>query len=214
MAQLGGDKAGLESIEAAVITFDLVVILLGLTVVAKYAHGLSHGLVVSGYGTCFSARAKILSRIKAECGCVAHASRFFPRVCGLGKVLSPMRLASILDNDEIIFASESKNWIHISGLAINMNRNDGGYGRLQLPMDEPAGFRVRGALMLEVLFQLARIQTIGAFVDVDKIGAPTGLAYRLCGCDKGVRNGDENVARFYARRGQCESHRIGSASDH
>src|SRR6267154_5616687 len=206
MAKFGGEKAGLQSIEAAVVAFDLVVILLGLAVIAKNAHGLSHGLVVSGYGTCFSARPKILSRIKAERSCVAHTSRFFPRVCGLGKVLSPMRLASILDNDEIIFASESKNWIHISGLAINMNRNDSGYGRLQLPMDEPAGFRVRGALMLEVLFQLARIQTIGAFVDVDKIGAPTGLADRLSRRDKSVRNGDDNVAGFYARGGQCESH--------
>src|SRR5713226_4081109 len=143
MAKFGGEKTGLQGIEAAVVAFDLVIILLGLAVIAKNAHGLSHGLVVSGYGTSFSARAKILSGIKAERGSVAHTSRFFPCVCRLGEVLSAVRLASIFDNNEFVFASESKYRIHISGLAIDMDRNDGGHGRLQLAVNERAGFRVQ-----------------------------------------------------------------------
>src|SRR6266849_1653644 len=67
--------------------------------------------------------------------------------------------------------------------------------------------------MLEILFKLARIHTIRALVDVDKIGAPTGLADRLGGRDKGVRNRDDNVAWLYAGGGQRESNGIRPAGD-
>src|SRR5258707_5494386 len=119
-----------------------------------------------------------------------------------------MCLASILDNNEVVFASESKYWIHVSGLAVDMDRNDGGHGRLQVPVDEPAGFRVCGTLTLKVLLKFARIHAIRTFIDVDKIGPTTGLADRLAGRDKGVgcRNDDANW--LYASGGQREGDRI------
>src|SRR6267142_3789787 len=160
MAKFGGEKTGLQGIEAAVVAFNLVVILLGLAVIANNAHGLSHGLVVSCYGASFSAGPKILSRIEAESSCVPHTSGLFPSILRLGEVLSPMRLASILNNNEVVLAGESKYRIHISGLAVDMDRNDSGHGHLQLPVNERGGFRVQRTLMLEVLFKLARIHTV------------------------------------------------------
>src|SRR3982074_1337066 len=99
-----------------------------------------------------------------------------------------MCLASILDNNEVIFASESKYWVHFSGLAVDMNRNDGGHGRLQVPVDEPTGFRVCGTLTLEVLLKFARIHAIRAFINVNKIGPTTGLADGLGGRDNRLGN--------------------------
>src|SRR5258707_10648927 len=86
-----------------------------------------------------------------------------------------------------------------------MDRNDGGHGRLQVPVDEPAGFRVCGTLTLEVLLKFARIHAIRAFVDVNKIGPATGLADRLGGRDKSVGDRNDNIAWLYASGGQCET---------
>src|SRR5258705_13043078 len=119
-----------------------------------------------------------------------------------------MCLASILDNNEVVFASESKYWVHVSGLAVDMDRNDGSHGRLQVPVDEPAGFRVCGTLTLEVLLKFARIHAIRAFIDVNKIGPATGLADRLGGRDKGVGDRNDNIAWLYASGGQRELDRI------
>jgi hypothetical protein len=80
-------------------------------------------------------------------------------------------------------------------------------------MDEPAGFRVCGTLTLEVLLKFARIHAIRAFIDVNKIGPATGLADRLGGRDKGVRDCNDNIAWLYASGGQRESDCIRPASD-
>src|SRR5258705_6639609 len=124
-----------------------------------------------------------------------------------------MCLASILDNNEVVFASESKYWVHVSGLAVDMDRNDGSHGRLQVPVDEPAGFRVCGTLTLEVLLKFARIHAIRAFIDVNKIGPATGLADRLGGRDKGVGDRNDNIAWLYASGGQSETDCIRPPSD-
>src|SRR5258706_8346 len=50
-----------------------------------------------------------------------------------------MRLTGILDNDEIVLASQIENWVHIGRLAVDVNGNDGSHRRLQLTMNELAG---------------------------------------------------------------------------
>src|ERR1700730_7474147 len=80
MAKLYGEQARLQGIKATVVTLELVIILLRLAVIAKHAHGPSHGFIVSGYCPGFSARSEIFTRIEAESRCVTNAAGFSPSV--------------------------------------------------------------------------------------------------------------------------------------
>jgi len=65
--------------------------------------------------------------------------------------------------------------------------------------------------MLEVVLEFARIHAVCALVDVNKVGSGARLADRLGCSDESVRNGDDNVTRFYAAGSQCESNGVRSA---
>src|SRR5260221_2089816 len=124
-----------------------------------------------------------------------------------------MRLTGILDNDEIVLASQIENWVHIGRLAVDVNGNDGSHRRLQLPMNELAGFCILCAFAFQVLLELAWIHAVGALIDVNKVGARAGLADRLRGGDESVRHSDNDVAGLDTGSSQGEADRVCSAGD-
>src|SRR5258707_10174094 len=65
VAKFDGKETGLQRIEATVVAFDLVIILLRLAVVAKHAHGPGHAFVVGGYPPSFSTRSAACPWVEA-----------------------------------------------------------------------------------------------------------------------------------------------------
>src|SRR5437764_5733686 len=79
-------------------------------------------------------------------------------------------------------------------------------------MNEFSALRVHCALVFEVFGQFVWVHAIGALVDIDEVWACSGLANRFGCSDKGVRNSDNYVLRFYSGRSQSESNSVRSAS--
>src|SRR6266481_4581559 len=80
MPQLHRQPAGLYGVQATIIPFDVVVILLRLTVIANHFHASCHGFIVRGYRTRFTASTQILSRIEAERRRFAHGTYALPGI--------------------------------------------------------------------------------------------------------------------------------------
>jgi hypothetical protein len=72
MAKLHAEQACLQSVEPAVVSFDVVVILFCLAVIADHAHVACHFFAIRRDRASFSASAEILSRIKTKSRGVAH----------------------------------------------------------------------------------------------------------------------------------------------
>src|ERR1035441_7726197 len=78
MLQLHRQDASLDRVQAAVIAFDLVIVLAILAMVAEHADFLRQLGIVGGYRAGFSAGPEVLARIEAEgCG-PAHGAGFSP----------------------------------------------------------------------------------------------------------------------------------------
>src|SRR6266478_1512397 len=87
MGKFDREPASLDRIQSTVVTFDIVVILLGLAVVAYHLHAFCHRFVIGGDGPGFSARAQILPRIEAKSCRFAHGTSTPPGILFFGEVL-------------------------------------------------------------------------------------------------------------------------------
>src|SRR5689334_5794851 len=186
VAKLCREKPRLQCIETAVEAFDVVIILLRLAVITKHLDGAGYRFIVRGHSAGFAARSKILARIEAERSGITNTSRLVPSTGCLGIVLGAVRLARILNDNQVVLATEFKNWIHIGHLPVKVNGYDGRYRRLHLSMHELAGFCVHRALLLKILRKLSWVHAICALVDINEVGARSGLADRLGRGDEGV----------------------------
>ena len=124
MAQFHREPARLNGVQPPVITFDVVVILFCLAVIADHLHPLGHLFVVRSDRSRFAAGSQILARIKTERGSTPHRAGLFPDAFLAGKIFSPVSLAGIFNHHQVVFAGEVQNRVHIRRLAVEMNRND------------------------------------------------------------------------------------------
>src|SRR5260370_9467800 len=72
VSQFGCQNSRLDRIQAAVIAFDIVIILASLAVVAQHAHLAREYFVIGRDRTCLAARSQILSRVEAKSSGSAH----------------------------------------------------------------------------------------------------------------------------------------------
>ena len=121
--QFHAQKTGLHRVQPAVVTLDIVVILLGLSVIAQHPASPVDFGIVGGDGSRLAARAQILPRIKAERGRVADRASFFPAIVLAREILRAVRLARVFDQNQIILLDQSANGIHIRHLSVKMNRD-------------------------------------------------------------------------------------------
>src|SRR5271154_106826 len=98
VTQLHRKPARLDGVEPPVISLDIVVILLSLTMVANHLHALGHSLVIRGDCARFATRSKILPRVETECRSFAHGTRTLPGIILLREIFGAMRLASVFNH--------------------------------------------------------------------------------------------------------------------
>ena len=118
MPKLDLQNPSLNGIQPAIEPFHFMEVFLALTVIAQHPNFFGQIRVVRGHGTAFAARAKILSRVEAECGGAAHGPGLLPASVLPGKVFRAMCLARVLDDAEIVGFSQLKNGVQLGGLAV------------------------------------------------------------------------------------------------
>src|SRR5439155_17648442 len=89
-----------------------------LSMVTQCANSFSDSVVVSGNGSAFSNRSKILGGIKAEASYTADASR------SLAEILSAMGLRCIFNESQVVALTDVFEGIHVRHLAIQVNWKD------------------------------------------------------------------------------------------
>src|ERR1700730_6973611 len=99
MTKFDREKTGLHGVEAAVVAFDIVVILFRLAMLAQHAHLTSHFFVIGGSCAAFSAGSKILTRVETERADMPHGTCFSPAILFLGEIFRAMGLAGIFNHD-------------------------------------------------------------------------------------------------------------------
>src|SRR5579864_2891454 len=125
--QFDSQDPRLNRVETSVVSFHVVIILLGLAVVAQHPDLARKLLVVRGDGSGFSTRPQILSWIKAERRRLAHRPGLFPTAVFLRVVFRPMRLACVLNDDEIKVPGKLQDGIHVGRLTVEVHRHDRSY---------------------------------------------------------------------------------------
>src|SRR6516164_3258512 len=83
VAQFDGQPASLNGIQSTVVTFEIVVILLRLAVIADHLHAQSHGFIVCGNGSGLTASPEILSWVEAESSSLSDGACFSPSIGSL-----------------------------------------------------------------------------------------------------------------------------------
>src|SRR6202035_5534804 len=118
-------QPSLKCVQSAVVAFNVVVILLGLAMVAQHADFLCEAGIVGGHRASFAAGPQVLSRIEAE-GCrAAHRSGLHPAILLARKIFGSVSLAGVLDYEETEPLRQFLNRIHVDGLSVEVDRNDG-----------------------------------------------------------------------------------------
>ncbi len=106
-----------------------------------------------------------------------------------------MGLGGVFDDGEIMAAGDGEDGVHVGGLAVQMNGEDG------------AGARGDGG------FQLSGVQVVGAGIDVDVNGRGAGVADGGDGGVESVGDGDDLIAGADARGEQGEVQGAGAGVD-
>src|SRR5215469_8867046 len=98
MPKFRTQEAGLDGIQATVISFDCMVVLPGLAVVAEHPNGCRQLIIVGRDRARFPTGSKVFTGIKAECCRMPHGSCSPPAALASRKVLGAMSLARIFDH--------------------------------------------------------------------------------------------------------------------
>src|SRR5919109_4252598 len=103
------------------------------------------------------------------------------------EVLCSVRLARILNHNQVVSRRKFENCIDVRHLPVQMNGNDRSDGHSRLAVYYHSSDTVEAASSFQVLLKLSCIQVISALVDVDEVRTRACLGNRLRGCDKGIR---------------------------
>src|SRR6266480_4819591 len=102
-----------------------MVILFRLAMIAYHLHTLCHLLIVGGDGSRLATRTEILARIKTERGCVTHRAGLSPSSILLRKVFSPVCLAGIFNDNQVVLLSKVEDRVHLRRLSVKVYWNNG-----------------------------------------------------------------------------------------
>src|ERR1700674_771570 len=112
------EYTSLNGIESSIIPLDVVMILFGLSMIAKQSNALRDAAVVRRHRSCFSTSTQVFPGVKAKCCCQSYGTCHFPAFVPIRKILRTMRLASVLDNTDAVAVRKFHNWIHVCHLSI------------------------------------------------------------------------------------------------
>src|SRR2546427_210854 len=143
--------------------------------VPHHPDSLCYFAIVRRHRAGLAARTEVLPRVEAERPCAADRAGPPPSVLPTRKVLRAVRLASILDHDQVISLCDLLKGIHVRWLAIEVNGDDRGDEPASLLVKPLTGSGVAPALRLEILVESRRIHVVGALVDVDEVRHCAGL---------------------------------------
>src|SRR5712692_6920077 len=93
VTKLHRKPTGLDGIETAIVTLNVVIVLLGLAMVSNQLHALGHGLVIRCDRAPLAARSQVLSGVEAERRSFAHGTGALPDIVFLREVFCAMCLA-------------------------------------------------------------------------------------------------------------------------
>ena len=168
-------------------------------------------LVIGGDGSRFTDGAEILSGIEAEGRGVAHRPGLAPAALLLREVPGAMRLAGILDDDEVVPGRQVEDGIHVGHLPVEMRGDDCRHRAASALAQHAVGPQVASAFGLQIGAQPLGIHGIGALVDVDEIRPRAGLRDRLRSGDEGERHRHHGVSGPDTRPDQREAQGIRAA---
>jgi hypothetical protein len=150
-----------------------------VTVITKRATYPGNIFVISDHTAALTASGEVLALAETEGAGMSDRTHFAPFI------LTAMRLSTILNYYQIVFAGDVHDGLHIAYLAVEMDRDYGpGPGRY-LALDIQ---RIDGVIFLS---------------DIGKYRNSTCLQYTEAGGDKGIRRDDDLVAGAYTQPGQC-----------
>jgi hypothetical protein len=118
-----------------------------------------------------------------------------------------MRLASVLNDQQVELPGQRHDRIHITHLAIEVDWNDGPNTLAAGSVDDlPIGIPI--ALGMQVVPETIRVHIACPLIDIDELRRGSGLQYRLNRRYKRIGDRDNDVVCLDACRDQCESKRI------
>src|SRR5882724_11016470 len=123
MSQFDAQKPGLDCVKPSVIALDIMVVLLGLTMITDHPDLCCNLFIVARHRAGFAACSQILSRVETKSRGISHGARLQPGLPFFRIVLSSVRLASILDHQDPKLPRDLRNCIHIRYLTVQMDRN-------------------------------------------------------------------------------------------
>src|SRR2546426_6452262 len=211
MSKFRAQYTCLDGIESAVVPFDVVEVFLRLAVVAEHLAAPRQSLVVGGDGTRFAAGTQILAGVEAERRGMTHYSGLAPAVLLLREVLCAVRLAGVLDDDQVIPGRQLEDGVHVGHLPVQVYGDDGRHWAATALAHYAARLRIWCAFGLQIGAQLLRIHGVGALIDVDEIRPRARLRDCLRGGDEGERHRHHGISWSDARRDQREAQGVGAA---
>src|SRR5439155_8656405 len=102
MSELDVENARLEYIQSTIIPLDRVMILPRLAMVPQHSNFTCHRFVIRGHRASLAASTQIFPGIEAERSCMPHRAGLAPAMLFLREILGPVRLASVLDHDQVV----------------------------------------------------------------------------------------------------------------
>jgi hypothetical protein len=171
VTQFHAQHRALQAFHAVIETFEHVVILAPLSLIAEYPHDLGMVCVIGDDHTALAIRSQVLAGIEAEAGEVTHGARAAAFIFGA------VRLSCIFDYHEAVPSRDLEDGIHVGRLTIEMYWDNG------------AGTRC------DRLFDLRRIHGERLRIDVYEYRSRAAVGNRGNACDECKWHGDDFVAR-------------------
>src|SRR5258708_6583968 len=151
--ELRVQNARLQGVQSTVVALDVMVVLLGLSVIPQHFDFSRQAGIVHCRRASFAACSEIFSWVETESGCPAHRTSFHPTVKFFGEVFRAVSLTGILNHGETILICQPEDRIHLSHLPVEVYRHNCRYRSSAAQTDEPAR-RISAALFLQKLLQL------------------------------------------------------------
>ena len=128
MGQLSRQESRLHLIQAGVLAFINMMVLVVAAVIAQGADLLGQGLVAGGHAAGIAQGAQVFAGVKAEPGGIAQTA------CAAALVGGTVSLGSILDDLQAVGTGNLQNRVHVGALAVEVHSHDSlgllGDGRL------------------------------------------------------------------------------------
>jgi hypothetical protein len=185
------EDGGLDGVDAEVATDVGVKVARFHAVVAEATHFCRECIVLTGDHSGVTEGAEIF------CGIKGVPTGFTDGACGSEWVRCAECLGGVFQNGNAAGCADAGDGFHVRAAAEEMDWAD--------------GFGV--GVLFEGVFQLGWIDVEGVGLDVDEYGARSDASDTACGCEEGVRGGDDGVAGLDAERHEEDELGVGTGGD-